>query len=100
VLGLFAPHYSEHQFMNVIQKHVNGNSTYIPPHFFVIPVGQRLILINNFHCRSLVKNCPEFIRTSMLTFFNNTAEDLGHTIQNLQDVSLTEENYHAASSMN
>jgi hypothetical protein len=29
----------------------------------------------------------------MLTFFNNTAEDLGHTIQNLQDVSLTEENY-------
>lgn len=23
----------------------------------------------------------------MLTFFNNTADDLGHTIQNLQDVS-------------
>lgn len=86
--------------MNVIQKRVNGNSTYTAPHFFVIPVGQRLILINNFHCRSLVKNCPEFIRTSMLTFFNNTAEDLGHTIQNLQDVSLTEENYHDASSMN
>lgn len=37
--------------------------------------------------RSLVKNCPEFIRTSMLTFFNNTADDLGHTIQNLQEVS-------------
>jgi hypothetical protein len=29
----------------------------------------------------------------MLTFFNNTAEDLGHTIQNLQDVSLVESNY-------
>jgi hypothetical protein len=27
----------------------------------------------------------------MLTFFNNTAEDLAHTIQNLHDVSLTEE---------
>lgn len=38
--------------------------------------------------RSLVKNCPEFIRTSMLTFFNNTAEDLGQTIQNLRDVSI------------
>jgi len=84
----------------LIQKHVNEHSTYIAPYFFVIPVGQRLVLMNNFHCRSLVKNCPEFIRTSMLTFFNNTAEDLGHTIQNLQDVSLPEENYHATSSMN
>lgn len=37
--------------------------------------------------RSLVKNCPEFIRTSMLTFFNNIADDLGHTISNLHDVS-------------
>jgi len=73
--------------MNMIQEHVNGNSTCIALYFFMIPVGQLLILINNFHCRSLVKNCPEFIRTSMLTFFNNTAEDLGHTIQNLQDVS-------------
>jgi hypothetical protein len=27
----------------------------------------------------------------MLTFFNNTAEDLAHTIQNLHDVSLTKE---------
>lgn len=84
----------------MIQKHVNGSSTYIAQYFFVIPDGQRLVLVNNFHCRSLVKNCPEFIRTSMLTFFNNTAEDLGHTIQNLQDVSLTEDSYHAASSMN
>lgn len=36
--------------------------------------------------RSLVKNCPEFIRTSMLTFFHNIADDLEHTIQNLHDV--------------
>jgi hypothetical protein len=86
--------------MNVIQERVNGNSTCSAPYFFVIPVGQQLILINNFHFRSLVKNCPEFIRTSMLTFFNNTAEDLGHTIQNLQDVSLTEENYLTTASMN
>ncbi|CAB0015938.1 unnamed protein product [Nesidiocoris tenuis] len=33
-----------------------------------------------FSNRSLVKNCPEFIRTSMLTFFNNVADDLGQTI--------------------
>lgn len=40
-----------------------------------------------FHMyRSLVKNCPEFIRTSMLTFFHNIADDLEHTIQNLHDV--------------
>lgn len=38
--------------------------------------------------RSLVKNCPEFIRTSMLTFFHNIADDLEHTIQNLHDVHI------------
>lgn len=38
--------------------------------------------------RSLVKNCPEFIRTSMLTFFNNTADDLGQTIQCLTEVNM------------
>ncbi|XP_065200353.1 ryanodine receptor [Planococcus citri] len=43
------------------------------------------VLVKAIDARSLVKNCPEFIRTSMLTFFNNTADDLGHTIQNLQD---------------
>ncbi|XKL68210.1 hypothetical protein PGB90_003701 [Kerria lacca] len=43
------------------------------------------VLVRGIDARSLVKNCPEFIRTSMLTFFNNTADDLGHTIQNLQD---------------
>lgn len=45
------------------------------------------LLNNSFLPRSLVKNCPEFIRTSMSTSFNNTAEDLGRTIQNLHDVS-------------
>nr|AHW99829.1 ryanodine receptor [Sogatella furcifera] len=43
------------------------------------------VLVKGIDAKSLVKNCPEFIRTSMLTFFNNTADDLGHTIQNLQE---------------
>jgi ryanodine receptor 2 len=43
------------------------------------------VLVKGIDARSLVKNCPEFIRTSMLTFFNNTADDLGHTIINLQE---------------
>uniref|UniRef100_A0A6P7G955 Ryanodine receptor-like n=1 Tax=Diabrotica virgifera virgifera TaxID=50390 RepID=A0A6P7G955_DIAVI len=46
------------------------------------------VLVKGIDAKSLVKNCPEFIRTSMLTFFNNTADDLGHTIINLQDVKL------------
>lgn len=43
------------------------------------------VLVKGIDAKSLVKNCPEFIRTSMLTFFNNTADDLGQTIINLQD---------------
>ncbi|XP_075211293.1 ryanodine receptor [Lycorma delicatula] len=43
------------------------------------------VLVKGIDAKSLVKNCPEFIRTSMLTFFNNTADDLGHTIQNLRE---------------
>lgn len=43
------------------------------------------VLVKGIDAKSLVKNCPEFIRTSMLTFFNNTADDLGQTITNLQD---------------
>lgn len=43
------------------------------------------VLVKGIDAKSLVKNCPEFIRTSMLTFFNNTADDLGQTIVNLQD---------------
>lgn len=45
------------------------------------------VLVKAIDAKSLVKNCPEFIRTSMLTFFNNTADDLAHTIVNLQEVS-------------
>uniref|UniRef100_A0A182IRU9 Uncharacterized protein n=1 Tax=Anopheles atroparvus TaxID=41427 RepID=A0A182IRU9_ANOAO len=43
------------------------------------------VLVKSIDAKSLVKNCPEFIRTSMLTFFNNTADDLGQTIVNLTD---------------
>ncbi|XP_050555806.1 ryanodine receptor isoform X19 [Spodoptera frugiperda] len=43
------------------------------------------VLVKGIDAKSLVKNCPEFIRTSMLTFFNNVADDVGHTIMNLQD---------------
>ncbi|XP_014249566.1 ryanodine receptor isoform X2 [Cimex lectularius] len=43
------------------------------------------VLVKAIDAKSLVKNCPEFIRTSMLTFFNNTADDLGQTIQCLTD---------------
>ncbi|XP_067007679.2 ryanodine receptor [Anabrus simplex] len=43
------------------------------------------VLVKGIDAKSLVKNCPEFIRTSMLTFFNNTADDLAHTILNLQE---------------
>ncbi|KAK4873043.1 hypothetical protein RN001_015072 [Aquatica leii] len=43
------------------------------------------VLVKGIDAKSLVKNCPEFIRTSMLTFFNNTSDDLMHTIVNLQE---------------
>lgn len=43
------------------------------------------VLVKGIDAKSLVKNCPEFVRTSMLTFFNNTADDVGHTIINLQE---------------
>ncbi|XP_075987921.1 ryanodine receptor isoform X9 [Anticarsia gemmatalis] len=43
------------------------------------------VLVKGIDAKSLVKNCPEFIRTSMLTFFNNVADDVGHTILNLSE---------------
>lgn len=43
------------------------------------------VLVKGIDAKSLVKMCPEFVRTSMLTFFNNTADDLSQTIINLQD---------------
>ncbi|XP_023168844.1 ryanodine receptor isoform X8 [Drosophila hydei] len=43
------------------------------------------VLVKGIDAKTLTKNCPEFIRTSMLTFFNQTSDDLGNTIMNLQD---------------
>jgi ryanodine receptor 2 len=43
------------------------------------------VLVKAFDAKSITKSCPEFIRTSMLTFFNNVADDLGKTISNLQE---------------
>ena len=43
------------------------------------------VLVKAIDARSLAKNRPEFIRTSMLTFFNNCAEDLEKTIVNLHE---------------
>ncbi|XP_032596734.1 ryanodine receptor isoform X11 [Drosophila grimshawi] len=43
------------------------------------------VLVKGIDAKTLTKNCPEFIRTSMLTFFNQTSDDLGNTILNLQD---------------
>uniref|UniRef100_T1J5U5 B30.2/SPRY domain-containing protein n=1 Tax=Strigamia maritima TaxID=126957 RepID=T1J5U5_STRMM len=42
------------------------------------------VLIRAFDAKSIVKSCPEFVRTSMLTFFNNAAEDLEQTVTNLK----------------
>lgn len=53
------------------------------------------VLVKGIDAKSLVKNCPEFIRTSMLTFFNNTADDLAQTIMNLQDVRRVANELHA-----
>ena len=48
------------------------------------------VLVKAVDARSLAKNRPEFIRTSMLTFFNNCADDLEKTIVNLHEVSICE----------
>ena len=42
------------------------------------------ILIRAIDARSLAKSRPDFVRTSMLTFFNNGASDLEKTIANLR----------------
>ena len=44
------------------------------------------MLVKAIDARSLAKSRPEFVRTSMLLFFNNCADDLEKTIHNLQDV--------------
>ncbi|KAG1681768.1 Ryanodine receptor [Nymphon striatum] len=42
------------------------------------------VLIKASDCRTLVKSCPDFVKTSMLTFFNYAADDLENTVINLQ----------------
>lgn len=44
------------------------------------------VLVKAIDARSLAKSRPEFVRTSMLLFFNNCADDLEKTIYNLQEV--------------
>ncbi|XP_076069948.1 ryanodine receptor isoform X2 [Oratosquilla oratoria] len=43
------------------------------------------VMVRSIDAKTLAKNCPEFIRTSMLTFFNNAAVDLEHCIFFLQE---------------
>lgn len=47
------------------------------------------VLIKAVDAKSLAKSRPEFVRTSMLLFFNNCADDLEKTIYNLHEVILT-----------
>ena len=44
------------------------------------------VIVRSVDAKTLAKNLPEFIRTSMLTFFNNAAIDMEHCIQCLQEV--------------
>ncbi len=46
------------------------------------------VLVKAIDARSLAKSRPEFVRTSMLLFFNNCADDLEKTIFNLNEVSM------------
>ena len=46
------------------------------------------VLVRATDAKSLVKNCYEFIRTSMLMFFNNAADDLSQCLGNLYEVRL------------
>lgn len=43
------------------------------------------VLVKAIDARSLAKSRPEFVRTSMLTFFNSCADDLEKTIVNLHE---------------
>ncbi|GFU98108.1 ryanodine receptor [Trichonephila clavipes] len=41
------------------------------------------VLIRATDARTIAKNCPDFVKTSMLTFFNQAADDLAQLVQNL-----------------
>ncbi|KAK3867881.1 hypothetical protein Pcinc_026695, partial [Petrolisthes cinctipes] len=43
------------------------------------------VIVRSVDAKTLAKSLPEFIRTSMLTFFNNAAADLEHCIHCLQE---------------
>lgn len=43
------------------------------------------VIVRSVDAKTLAKSLPEFIRTSMLTFFNNAAIDMEHCIQCLQE---------------
>ncbi|XP_064490365.1 ryanodine receptor-like isoform X2 [Ornithodoros turicata] len=49
-----------------------------------IAVNCLQVLIKATDARSIVKNCPDFVKTSMLTYFNNASDDLAQTVINLQ----------------
>ncbi|CAG0895938.1 unnamed protein product [Cyprideis torosa] len=55
----------------------------------VISVKCLQVLVRAIDAKSLVKNCPEFVRTSLLTFFNHSAEDLQGTVSNLEQRRLS-----------
>ncbi|KAL1472514.1 hypothetical protein MTO96_039268, partial [Rhipicephalus appendiculatus] len=42
------------------------------------------VLIRATDAKAIVKNCPDFVKTSMLTYFNNAADDLAQTLINLE----------------
>jgi len=43
------------------------------------------VLIQTFDAKTIMKNCPDFIKTSMLTFFNHASDDLAMSVLNLQN---------------
>lgn len=52
------------------------------------------VIVRSVDPKTLAKSLPEFIRTSMLTFFNNAAIDLEHCIHCLQEVREGEGIFH------
>ncbi|EEC03457.1 hypothetical protein IscW_ISCW017056, partial [Ixodes scapularis] len=49
-----------------------------------ITVSCLQVLIRATDARTIVKNCPDFVKTSMMTYFNNAADDLAQTLLNLE----------------
>ncbi|CAN7995814.1 unnamed protein product [Ixodes hexagonus] len=49
-----------------------------------ITVSCLQVLIRATDAKNIVKNCPDFVKTSMLTYFNSAADDLAQTLSNLE----------------